>query len=339
MRMLKWLSVLCLCISLTACSNPNTNELDIAFDAYTVEAYDGRHPYAILNGNEPDFDEQTLRLKEGEEWYSSLDRLQRCGRASAYLGVETMPQKERESIGMIRPSGWQIAKYDSVDGKYLYNRCHLIGFQLSGENANEQNLITGTRYMNVDGMLPFENEVANYIRSTHHHVLYEVTPIFIEDELVARGVQMQAQSVEDDQISFHVFVYNVQPYVEIDYRNGDNQSIENPDLISLDEASYVLDEQTKQFHEADCKKIQDIYKEYRRNTDLSLEELQKEGYEPASCTDKNKVEEYILNTSSKKFHRKGCKNAQKISEKNKKIKWSTYQELVDLGYEPSKCCF
>ena len=339
MRVFQWLSVLCLCISLTACSSPDTNALPIEFDEYTIEAYDGKHAYAILNGNEPVLDKQTLDLKVGEEVYSDLDRLDRCGRASAYLGVETMPQEKRESIGMVRPSGWQISKYDCVDGKYLYNRCHLIGFQLSGENANDKNLITGTRYMNVDGMLPFENEVAEYIRSSHHHVLYEVTPIFVGDELVARGVQMQAQSVEDDAISFHVFVYNVQPFVKIDYRNGDNHSVEQLDSIPFEEALFVVDEKTKEFHNPGCKEVQDIYKEYRRDTDESQEQLQEEGYEPASCMDQDRVEEYVLNTNSKKFHRKGCKNAQKISEKNKKIKWATYHELIDLGYEVSQCCF
>ena len=135
-----------------------------------------------------------------------------------------MPTEPRGSIGQVKPSGWKTAKYDFVDGKYLYNRCHLIGFQLTGENANEKNLITGTRYMNVDGMLPFENEVADYVASTGNHVLYRVTPAFVGTELVARGVEMEACSVEDDGrgVCFHVYCYNVQPGVEIDYATGEN---------------------------------------------------------------------------------------------------------------------
>ena len=146
----------------------------------------------------------------------------RCGEAFACIGEEIMPTEERGVIGQIKPSGWQMAKYDIVDGKYLYNRCHLIGYQLSGENANERNLITGTRYMNIEGMLPFENMVADYIKETGNHVLYRVTPIFKDNELVARGVQMEARSMEDDGegICFHVYVYNVQPGITIDYATG-----------------------------------------------------------------------------------------------------------------------
>lgn len=133
-----------------------------------------------------------------------------------------MPTEKRENIGMVKPTGWHTVKYDCVDGKYLYNRCHLIGFQLAGENANEKNLITGTRYLNVDGMLPFENMVADYVKETNHHVLYRVTPIFEGDNLLASGVLMEAASVEDDEIRFNVYVYNVQPGVNIDYATGDS---------------------------------------------------------------------------------------------------------------------
>ena len=144
----------------------------------------------------------------------------------AYANVcqELMPTEERGSIGMVKPSGWQMAKYDCVDGKYLYNRCHLIGYQLAGENANERNLITGTRYLNVTGMLPFENQVADFVEETGYHVLYRVTPIFEGLELVARGVEMEAWSVEDggEGVCFHVFVYNIQPGVVIDYATGES---------------------------------------------------------------------------------------------------------------------
>ena len=185
-----------------------------------VPEYSGQ-PYVIINDNEPYFDKDDLTTQTFEK-YSSLDSLGRCGVAYANIGEETMPTEKRGNIGMIKPSGWQIKKYDFIDGKYLYNRCHLIGYQLSGENANEKNLITGTRYMNTEGMLPFENEVADYVKDTGNHGLYRVTPVFEEDNLVADGVLMEAMSVEDRglDIEFNVFVYNVQPHVKIDYQTG-----------------------------------------------------------------------------------------------------------------------
>lgn len=185
-------------------------------------------PYVEVNGNEPEFQEADMTQDAFEE-YSDLDFRGRCGTAFANIGQELMPTKKRESISAVKPSGWKTAKYDIVDGKYLYNRCHLIGYQLTAENANEKNLITGTRYMNVDGMLPFENMVADYVKETDYHVLYRVTPVFSDRDLVAEGVQMEAYSVEDegDGICFNVFVYNVQPGIEIDYADGDSQMAEN----------------------------------------------------------------------------------------------------------------
>ena len=187
-----------------------------------VPEYSGE-PYVVLNDNWPDFDVEDMTT-EPFEYYSELDSLGRCGVAYANVCLEIMPTEPRGEIGQIKPSGWQTVKYDFVDGKYLYNRCHLIGFQLAGENANRQNLITGTRYMNVTGMLPFENMVDDYVEDTENHVLYRVTPIFEGTNLVASGVQMEAFSVEDEGegICFNVFVYNVQPGVVIDYATGDN---------------------------------------------------------------------------------------------------------------------
>lgn len=187
-----------------------------------IPEYSGK-PYIELNHNIPQFDLGELSVLEFE-LYSLQDIFGRCGRAFANISPKTMPSEERGEIGMIRPSGWQTVRYDFVDGAYLYNRCHLIGFQLAGENANERNLITGTRYMNVEGMLPFENKVANYVRETGNHVLYRVTPIYKGNNLVASGVQMEALSVEDGGIGirFHVYVYNVQPGVVIDYATGDS---------------------------------------------------------------------------------------------------------------------
>lgn len=181
-------------------------------------------PYVIVNNNEPEFDEKD-RVTEAYEYYSSLDNLGRCGYAMACIGIELMPTEDRGSIGQVKPSGWQTVKYDFVDGKFLYNRCHLIGFQLTGENANKSNLITGTRYLNVEGMLPFENMVADYIKETENHVLYRVTPIFDGDNLVARGVQMEGWSVEDngEGICFNIYAYNNQPGVTINYKDGTSQ--------------------------------------------------------------------------------------------------------------------
>lgn len=180
-------------------------------------------PYIVINDNIPIFSDNEL-TELSFEYYSELDSLNRCGYAIACLGLDLMPTEERGSMGQIKPSGWQMVKYDFIDGKYLYNRCHLIGYQLAGENANEKNLITGTRYLNVEGMLPFENMVTDYIKETGNHVLYRVTPVFYQDELVARGVQMEAWSVEDagEGICYNVYVYNAQPGIEIDYKTGNS---------------------------------------------------------------------------------------------------------------------
>lgn len=179
--------------------------------------------YRIVNDNVPSFTEKSFNGVCFED-YSDLDELGRCGVAYACLGKETMPTEPRGEIGMIKPSGWHTVKYDCVDGKYLYNRCHLIAFCLAGENANEKNLITGTRYMNAQGMLPFEEAVANYIDETNNHVLYRVTPVFEGDNLVADGVQIEAYSVEDRGrgVQFNVFCYNTQPNIEINYTTGDS---------------------------------------------------------------------------------------------------------------------
>lgn len=179
--------------------------------------------YVVLNGNVPFFTEEEYTT-ESYESYSDLDDLGRCGVTEACIGVDLMPTEERGDIGSVKPTGWHSVKYDIVDGKYLYNRCHLIGFQLAGENANKKNLITGTRYLNIEGMLPFENMVADYVKETENHVLYRVTPIFEDDDLVAQGVVMEGWSVEDegDGICFCIFAYNAQPGITIDYATGDS---------------------------------------------------------------------------------------------------------------------
>lgn len=205
--------------------NENKISYTISFDLTSVPAFTNE-PYVVLNENKPNFSEEDFS-KETFEEYSPLDYLGRCGVAFAKVGKETMPKEPRGEIGMVKPSGWKTAKYDIIDGKYLYNRCHLIGYQLTAENANEKNLITGTRYMNVQGMLPFENMVAEYVKSTNNHVLYRVTPIFEGENLVASGVQIEAESVEDkgENICFNVYVYNVQPGININYSNGESIEI------------------------------------------------------------------------------------------------------------------
>ncbi len=193
-----------------------------SYNLESIPEYNGEN-YVILNNNEPNFTEENLST-ESFEVYSSKDYLDRCGVAYANIGIDLMPTEERGSIGSIKPSGWHTVKYDIVDGKYLYNRCHLIGHQLSGENANPENLITCTRQMNVEVMLPFENMVANYIKETNNHVLYRVTPIFEESNLLVSGVQMEALSVEDNGkgIKFNVYIYNVQDGISINYKTGES---------------------------------------------------------------------------------------------------------------------
>ncbi len=202
---------------------PSIEEEIPSYSLTNIPDYDG-NSYIILDNNEPRFEEKDYAT-EGFEKYSELDSLGRARVAFANVGVEMMPTEKRGSIGMIKPSGWHTIKYDIVDGKYLYNRCHLIGYQLTGENANEKNLITCTRHMNTAGMLPFENQVANYVKETNHHVLYRVTPIYEGDNLLASGVEIEAKSVEDngEGVKFHVFIYNVQEGIEIDYKTGESK--------------------------------------------------------------------------------------------------------------------
>ena len=209
-------------IGITTAFEENSYELN------NIPEYDGISEYVIINNNIPNFDESDINTNSFEE-YSSLDYLGRCRTAYANIGPELMPTEERGSIGSVKPSGWQTIKYDIVDGKYLYNRCHLIGYQLTGENANKENLITCTRQMNVGTMLDFENEVADYIRKTNNHVLYRATPIFEGDNLVASGVHLEALSVEDngEGIKFNVYLYNIQDGIKINYKTGESSLTTN----------------------------------------------------------------------------------------------------------------
>ena len=268
-----------------------------------VPEYSG-DPYVEINDNQPEFEDYELTTEAFEE-YSELDELGRCGTAEACVGEETMPTEERGNISSVKPTGWKNKDYDNVDGGRLYNRCHLIGFQLTGENANEKNLITGTRYMNTEGMLPFENMVADYVHETDNHVLYRVTPIFDGDDLVASGVQMEAESVEDDGagVCFNVYVYNVQPQITINYATGDNwesDTVESDkDLSEYDETDRLEDPEGSWAEEEQT---------------------------------------YILNVNSHKFHLPECSGAKDMKEQNKREFTGTRSELIEEGYEPCGSC-
>ena len=213
-------------------NNINNSIVNIGYVSLkSIPKYDEK-PYVYINNNIPFFNDEEL-ISISFEKYSKLDSLCRCGSAIASIGKDIMPTEERGTIGFVKPTGWHTVKYQGIDGNYLYNRCHLIGYQLSGENANEKNLITGTRYLNVEGMLPFENMVAEYIEETNNHVMYRVTPIFEEDNLLVSGVLMEAKSVEDNGkgIQFNVYCYNVQPGIEINYKTGESSG---PEYIGRD---------------------------------------------------------------------------------------------------------
>lgn len=285
---------------LSGCSageNNFFNDLDITaqsasdyvnYDLSNIPDYDGK-AYVELNGNVPEFSESEKTYSESFEEYGKLDSLGRCTYAVSCIGKDLMPTEKRGSIGSVKPSGWHISKYDFVDGKYLYNRCHLIGYQLTAENANERNLITGTRYLNVEGMLPFENDVADYIEITNNHVYYKVTPIFEGNNLVANGVQMQAYSVEDNGqgISFNVYCYNVQPGVAIDYATGDNQAVTSSSASVTstssdvsDKKTYIVNTKTKKFHNPDCDGVKKMSSSNKKKYKGTRDSLISNGYSP-----------------------------------------------------------
>lgn len=291
-----------------------------AFNAADVPAYSGE-PYTAVNNNEPYFTSDNLTT-EAFENYSELDALGRCGVAYANVCLETMPTEKRGSISEVKPTGWHSVKYDNVDGKSLYNRCHLIGYQLTAENANQQNLITGTRYLNVDGMLPFENMVADYVKETDNHVLYRVTPIFTGDNLVADGVLMEGYSVEDegDGICFCVYAYNVQPGITIDYATGDSWlSSEKGNSDSSSGGNSAVSQSA-----AD--------KSGTQRAAVQTESV-KETSAPVSTGT-----EYILNTNTKKFHYPSCSSVKQMKASNKKEYTGSRDDLIAQGYDPCKKC-
>ena len=263
-------------------TTPGQNQTELyggAFDLSQVPKYSGE-PYVEVNSNVPYFTDAEITAESFEE-YSELDALNRCGVTMASIGRDLMPTEKRGSIGHIRPTGWVTAKYDFVDGKYLYNRCHLIGFQLTGENDNERNLITGTRYMNTQGMLPFENLVADYVKETGNHVLYRVTPVFEGDNPLASGVLMEAWSVEDngEGVAFCVYAYNVQPGVELDYTTGESWEAQSSGSQGQEE-TFILNTSSKKFHTPDCPNADTIKADNRDEFHGDRELLIAQGYSP-----------------------------------------------------------
>lgn len=251
-----------------------------------IPRYSGK-AYVDVNGGMPNFTEADLAAaKSSYEEYGDLDALGRCTVCIASIGVDLMPTAEREDIDSVTPSGWINKQYDTslVGGGFVYNRCHLIGFQLAGENARKENLITGTRYLNIEGMLPFENMIAAYVKETENHVLFRVTPVFDGDNLVASGVLMEARSVEDDGdgISFAVFAYNVQPGIVIDYKTGDSvlsgEELPEAPTYEQGEILYVLNVGTKRVHRPECSSVADMAERNKQETYELLSSLLSRGF-------------------------------------------------------------
>ena len=282
-------------------------------DLDSIPEYSGE-AYIEINGNNPFFKEDEITDKAFEE-YSALDALGRCGVAFACIGIELMPTEDREDIGSVTPSGWEYNgisnnnEYDFIKNGYVYNRCHLIGFQLAGENDNERNLITGTKYLNIEGMLPFENDIAEYVKETENHVLYRVTPMFEGIDSVARGVLLEAYSVEDSGrgICFCIYAYNVQPGVTIDYFSGTN--VENGE--ELPEIAPPSSD---------------------GGSDGG------ENIEVGEHPNNGVVMDYVLNTSTKKFHTPGKSCAESVSEKNREDYSGTRDDLIKSGYSACGIC-
>jgi DNA-entry nuclease len=296
-----------------------------SFSLAEVPEYSGE-PYAVVNGNVPYFSASELTATSFED-YSELDSLGRCGAAYASIGIDLMPTEERGAIGQVKPSGWHTVKYDCIDGMYLYNRCHLIGYQLAGENANVKNLITGTRYLNVTGMLPFENMVTDYVKETGNHVMYRVTPVFDGNNLVASGVLMEGESVEDggDGIEYCVFVYNVQPGITIDYATGDSHLMDGETETSV--AATTVQEKQLQV-------VQDSWE----TQETTVSETKADAQETAAAAQDTQAITYILNTNTKKFHYPSCSSVSQMKEKNKKSFTGSRDEVIAQGYASCGRC-
>lgn len=296
-KCISFLAVLCAAVLLCGCSLADAGygtvfETEAAAET-GLPVYTGS-PYVELDNGMPAFSDTEKTNTEPFERYSKLDALGRCGTAYANICPALMPTEERGDIGQVKPSGWHTVKYPGIiEDNYLYNRCHLIGFQLAGENANEKNLITGTRYLNIEGMLPFENQVAEYVRATENHVLYRVTPVFAGDDLVASGVELEGWSVEDggSGICFHVYCFNVQPGIEIDYADGESRAVQETAGSAEEEetadtgaesasGTYVLNTHTMRIHLPDCADAERIEEANKETYTGTIRELKEEGYVP-----------------------------------------------------------
>ncbi len=307
------------------------------FTLTDVPAYTG-DPAVILNDNIPTFSETDLTTDPFEQ-YSDLDSFGRCGEAYANICRELMPTEKRGEIGMIRPSGWHTVKYNGVvDGNYLYNRCHLIAFSLAGENANEKNLITGTRYMNTVGMIPYEQEVADYVKDTDHHVLYRVTPVFEGQNLVAAGVHMEAMSVEDkgSAICFNVFVYNVQPGIYIDYSNGDSR-LENDDIKEQTAEKRQEDPEQKS---AETENAITASSNTESKNGETTTEWGQQSSDVNAYNDLDNIPEcdYVININSGKFHLPTCRSVRQMKTSNSEFYKGEREDLIRAGYSPCGIC-
>jgi len=332
------LLALCIIFSMTGCESPvfpsfekienipsrslssaDTSPADSLEEAYKdfyslVPPYDSA-PSVAINDDEPFFDSSALTT-EPFEYYSERDALGRCGTAFANVCRELMPKESRGIIGSIKPTGWHTVKYAGIEGNYLYNRCHLIGYQLTAENANEDNLITGTRYMNVDGMQPWENKVADYVNRTAHHVHYRVTPVFLETDLLSRGVLIEARSVEDDEINFCRFCYNVQPGITIDYSDG---SSEGPEYTGSKEETAARSDVTPE-------------------TGATTPPLPMPPADRVTGETVDVAMDYVLNHNTKKFHYPECDSVKDIKEKNREDVHSTREDIISQGFDPCGKC-
>ena len=285
-----------------------------------------------INNNKPYFNEKNYTTSS-YEYYSDLDSMGRCGICVSCVGKDLMPTGNKEEIGSIKPTGWNNVQYSSLDGDYLYNRCHLIGYQLTGENANEKNLITGTKYMNVQGMLPYEDKVADYVEHTDNHVLYRVTPVFDGENLLASGVQLEGYSVEDQgkAICFNVFCYNVQPGIILDYVTGESSEEKQQEPSSVQaEASKPLEE--VQQTEAS-----------KRSDDTSQNETQNQQGQSGNNNVQQQSQStttgsYVLNIHTMVFHYPSCSSVGKMKEKNKQSFTGSREELIFMGYKPCGNC-
>lgn len=305
-KSLSLLLAMLLCLALSGCDgleittgqNGLTDQTTSAQVDTSPSAYTGS-PYVVVNDNVPEFSESDYTTTSFET-YGALDSLGRCTTAYANIGQDLMPTEKRGDISKVKPTGWHSVRYDCVEGKSLYNRCHLIGYQLTAENANERNLITGTRYLNTEGMLPFENMVADYIKETDNHVLYRVTPVYDGDHLVADGVQMEALSVEDEGegIMYNVYCYNVQPDVGIDYATGES---------------------------------------WLESTQSQSGETEQKDTKPVK-QDTTNLTKYVLNTSTMKFHKPDCSGVERMSKENRRSVKAERQSLIDQGYTPCGQC-